>query len=137
MGDGGVGGSGGESGTDADFAGISAEIGLDYGGDLGPSDSASMNLDIAKASVEAMNAQEGGMNHPAMFGENMNQSISEKMGDKGEGPAAKVATPEPETPAPAPAPNAEKKEGTKRKARNRSLLNDEEKTVYRRSILGS
>ena len=30
----------------------------------------------------------------------------------------------------------EKKEGVKRKARKRSLLNDEEKTVYRRSILG-
>ena len=32
---------------------------------------------------------------------------------------------------------AEQKEGVKRKARRRSLLSDEETTVYRRSILGS
>jgi hypothetical protein len=44
----------------------------------------------------------------------------------------------PEAPeAPEPETQTEQKEGVKRKARKRSLLNDEEKTVYRRSILGS
>ena len=36
-----------------------------------------------------------------------------------------------------PAKVAEKKEGVKRKARKRSLLGEEDTTVYRRSILGS
>ena len=124
MGDGGVGGPG-DSSVQGDFEGMNADMGMDFDGQ-NPA-TAGMDLSIAKASNEAMNAQEGGMNHGAMFGEN---------GPEGEGPEDKTAIPTPPTPAPAPPKVAEQKEGVKRKARKRSLLNDEEKTVYRRSILG-
>jgi hypothetical protein len=46
-------------------------------------------------------------------------------------------TPDKPEEAPEPETQTEQKEGVKRKARKRSLLNDEEKTVYKRSILGS
>ena len=121
MGDAGVGG-GGNNSAQSDFAGINSDIGMDFDG-MNPAN-AGTNLSISKASVEAQSAQEGGMSHDAMFGTG---------GSEPEGPDYK----EPAVVAPKIAPPVgEKKEGVKRKARKRSLLNDEEKTVYRRSILG-
>ena len=121
MGDAGIGG-GGNNSTQSDFAGINSDIGMDFDG-MNPAN-AGTNLSISKASVEAQSAQEGGMSHDAMFGTGESEP---------EGPDYKKPAEFPKSP---PPPVEEKKEGVKRKARKRSLLNDEEKTVYRRSILG-
>lgn len=56
--------------------------------------------------------------------------------DFGGGPADTPAVVSPPKPS-KPEKVAEKKEGVKRKARKRSLLGEEDTTVYRRSILGS
>lgn len=109
-------------GVQSDFEGINSDIGMDFDG-MNPAN-AGTNLSISKASVEAQSAQEGGMSHDAMFGTG---------GSEPEGPDYKKPAEFPKSP---PPPVEEKKEGVKRKARKRSLLNDEEKTVYRRSILG-
>ena len=122
MGDAGIGG-GGNNSTQSDFAGINSDIGMDFDG-MNPAN-AGTNLSISKASVEAQSAQEGGMSHDAMFGTGESEP---------EGPDYKKPAEFPKSPPPPPV--EEKKEGVKRKARKRSLLNDEEKTVYRRSILG-
>jgi hypothetical protein len=119
MGDGGVGG--GDSGTDADFAGISADIGLP--GVDGPGAQGA-----AEGMVGITGSEPIGIDGPAVSGP----------GDHGGGPADTPAVkeaPKPKTPKPAKV--AEKKEAVTRKARKRSLLGEENTTVYRRSILGS
>ena len=116
MGDGGVGG-GGDSSIQGDFEGINADVGIPPpGGDTGEH----MNISEFQSSMDTLDA---------------NPSPSPGPDPGPNGPDKPEAIPAPPTPAPAP-PNPEKKEGIKRKARKRSLLNDEEKTVYRRSILG-
>jgi len=155
MGDGGAGGGGGgpsgigAGGAFGDFSGdfggptggpsgmgpggVFGDFSGDFGnasGESGVSESSNMGLSIAQASVAAMRAQEGGMGHGSPFG-------GADVSGEGDGPSGLDSTPAVQKiPEPEKEKKSEQKEGIKRKARKRSLLNDEEKTVYRRSILG-